>query len=128
MPPEAPVTRTAAPSSPRSMTGECAAGEREDGARRRAGMTPGLALLPLRLFLGATFVYAGLHKLTDGGFLHEGSPTYIGTQLEGFASGTPGGWVLETFALPMPEVAGAGVALTEIAVGLLTLAGRFTRA
>jgi thiosulfate dehydrogenase [quinone] large subunit len=90
-------------------------------------VSPGLALLPLRLFLGATFVYAGLQKLTDPGFLTEGSSTYIGSQLEGFAAGTPGGWLLETFALPHPALAGIGVAMTEIAVGLLTLAGRFTR-
>jgi thiosulfate dehydrogenase [quinone] large subunit len=91
-------------------------------------MTPGLALLPLRLFLGATFAYAGLQKLSDGGFLVAGSDTYIGTQLEGFARGTPGGWLLETFALPHPELAGVGVAVAEIAIGVLVLAGRFTRA
>jgi thiosulfate dehydrogenase [quinone] large subunit len=90
-------------------------------------LPPGLALLPLRLFLGATFVYAGLEKLSDPGFLTAGADTYIGSQLEGFAAGTPGGWVLKTFALPHPEIAGVGVALTEIAIGLLVLAGRFTR-
>src|SRR5947207_13909533 len=91
-------------------------------------MTPGLALFPLRLFLGGTFVYAGLQKLTDGGFLVAGSDSYIGAQLEGFARGTPGGWLLETFALPHPELAGVGVAVAEIAIGLLVLVGRFTRA
>lgn len=90
-------------------------------------MTPGLALFPLRLFLGATFAYAGIQKLSDGGFLTAGSDTYIGTQLEGFARGTPGGWLLETFALPHPELAGVGVAVLEILVGVLVLAGRFTR-
>jgi thiosulfate dehydrogenase (quinone) large subunit len=91
-------------------------------------MRPGLALLPLRLFLGATFIYAGVYKLSDAGFLHAGADTYIGDQLEGFASGTPGGWLLETFALPHPVVAGVGVAVLEIAIGLLAVAGRFTRA
>src|SRR5215216_2419810 len=86
-----------------------------------------MALLPLRLFLGATFVYAGVYKLSDAGFLHAGSDTYIGDQLEGFARGTPGGWVLETFALPQPVLAGVGVAVLEIAIGLLALVGRFTR-
>jgi thiosulfate dehydrogenase (quinone) large subunit len=88
---------------------------------------PGLALLPLRLFLGVTFVYAGFEKLSDPGFLVEGSGSYIGADLEGFATGTPGGWVLETFALPHPELAGVGVALAEIAIGLLAVTGRFTR-
>ena len=91
-------------------------------------MTPGLALLPLRLFLGITFAYAGVHKLTDAGFLTAGSETYIGTQLEAFAEGTPGGPLLEMFAVPQPVVAGIGVALAEVAIGLLAIAGRFTRA
>jgi thiosulfate dehydrogenase (quinone) large subunit len=91
-------------------------------------LPPGLALLPLRLFLGITFAYAGVHKLTDAGFLHEGAETYIGTQLEAFAEGTPGGPLLETFALPWPVLAGVGVAMTEVAIGLLAVAGRFTRA
>jgi thiosulfate dehydrogenase [quinone] large subunit len=90
-------------------------------------MAPGLALLPLRLFLGATFVYAGVYKLSDAGFLHRGAETYIGDQLEGFAQGTPGGPLLEALALPHPVLAGVGVALTEIGIGLLALAGRFTR-
>lgn len=87
-----------------------------------------MALLPLRIFLGVTFVYAGIQKLTDPGFLHPGAPTYIGTQLHGFADGTPGGFLLRTFAIPHAELAGVGVALLEIVVGLLVLAGIFTRA
>jgi thiosulfate dehydrogenase [quinone] large subunit len=91
-------------------------------------MPPGLALLPLRLFLGATFVYAGVYKLSDAGFLHPGADTYIGDQLKGFAEGTPGGPLLEALALPDPQLAGVGVAVGEILVGLLAVAGRFTRA
>lgn len=86
-----------------------------------------LALMPLRLFLGGTFVYAGIQKLSDPGFLHPGAPTYIGTQLEGFANGTPGGFILRTFAIPIPEVAGVSVALAEILIGLLVLLGLYTR-
>src|SRR3954453_20156824 len=95
--------------------------------RRTAGIDPGIALVPLRLFLGATFVYAGIQKLSDPGFLHPGAPTYIGTQLHGFANGTPGGFLLRAFALPQPQVAGVGVALLEIAIGLLVTAGLLTR-
>lgn len=91
-------------------------------------LSPGMALFPLRLFLGGTFVYAGIQKLSDPGFLHPGAPTYIGTQLHGFANGTPGGFILETFALPHPAVAGVAVAVTEIAIGLLTFAGFYTQA
>lgn len=91
-------------------------------------LSAGMALFPLRLFLGGTFVYAGIQKLSDPGFLHPDAPTYIGTQLHGFANGTPGGFILEAFALPHPAVAGVGVAITEIAIGLLTLAGFYTQA
>jgi thiosulfate dehydrogenase [quinone] large subunit len=83
----------------------------------------GRALLPVRLFLGVTFVYAGIQKLSDPGFFHPGAPTYIGTQLSGFARGTPGGFLLRAFAIPHPTLAGAGVALAEIAIGLLVATG-----
>lgn len=98
-------------------------GGAEDDARRL-----GWALFPVRVFLGVTFVYGGIQKLSDPGFLHPGAPTYIGTQLRGFANGTPGGFVLRAFAIPHPALAGVGVALTEIAVGLLVAAGLLTRA
>lgn len=91
-------------------------------------LKPGSALLPLRLFLGGTFVYAGIQKLSDPGFLHAGSTTYIGSQLEGFARATPGGFLLRAFALPHPELAGVGVAVFEIVVGLLAASGLMTRA
>jgi len=91
-------------------------------------LTPAAALFPLRLFLGLTFVYGGMQKLSDPGFLHPGAPTYIGAQLRGFASGTPGGFILHAVALPFPRLAGVGVALLEIAVGLLVSAGLLTRA
>jgi thiosulfate dehydrogenase [quinone] large subunit len=90
-------------------------------------MAAGAALLPLRLFLGVTFVYAGVQKLSDPGYLHAGAPTFIGTQLNGFAHGTPGGFLLRTFAIPHPQLAGVGVALLEIAIGVLTIAGLLTR-
>src|SRR5205823_14349132 len=89
--------------------------------------SPGTALFLLRLFLGITFIYAGIQKLSDPGFLHPGAPTYIGTQLHGFANGTPGGFLLRAFALPHPKLAGVGVALIEILVGLLMMAGLLTR-
>ena len=88
----------------------------------------GWALVPVRLFLGVTFVYGGIQKLSDPGFLHPGAPTYIGTQLRGFAHATPGGFLLRAFAIPHPVLAGVGVALVEIAVGLLVTAGLLTRA
>jgi thiosulfate dehydrogenase (quinone) large subunit len=98
-------------------------GGAEDDARRL-----GWALFPVRVFLGVTFVYGGIQKLSDPGFLHAGAPTFIGTQLRGFAHGTPGGFVLRALAIPHPALAGVGVALTEIFVGLLVTTGLLTRA
>lgn len=88
---------------------------------------PAAALFPLRIFLGGTFVYAGIQKLSDPGFLDPDAPTYIGTQLEGFADGTPGGSLLEP-ALSHAAAAGVGVALLEIMIGALVLMGVLTRA
>jgi thiosulfate dehydrogenase [quinone] large subunit len=90
-------------------------------------LQPGTALFPLRVFLGVTFIYAGVQKLSDPGFLHAGAPTYIGTQLQGFAHGTPGGFLLRTFAIPHAELAGVATALIEIAIGVLVAVGLFTR-
>lgn len=87
----------------------------------------GWSLFPVRLFLGLTFVYGGIQKLSDPGFLHPGAPTYIGTQLRGFANGTPGGFLLRAFALPHPGLSGVGVALAEIAIGLLVTTGLLVR-
>jgi thiosulfate dehydrogenase [quinone] large subunit len=87
----------------------------------------GWSLFPVRLFLGLTFVYGGFQKLSDPGFLHPGAPTYIGTQLRGFANHTPGGFLLRAFAIPHPTLSGISVALLEIAIGLLVTAGVLTR-
>src|SRR3984893_18484733 len=97
------------------------------GVLRGAAVTPALALFPLRLFLGVTFAYAGVQKLSDPGYLRPGAPTYVGTQLHAFANGTPGGFLLRAFALPHPKLAGVAVALVELGVGLLVLAGLLTR-
>ena len=85
-----------------------------------------MALFPLRLFLGGTFVYAGIQKLSDPGFLDSNAPTYIGTQLQGFADGTPGRLLLEP-ALSHAAAAGVGVALLEIMIGALVLMGVLVR-
>ena len=83
--------------------------------------------MPLRLFLGATFVYAGLQKIADPGFLRPGSSTYIGTQLQAFAAHSPIGFLLQIFALPVPQLAGIGVIAAELVIGALVLLGLATR-
>lgn len=85
------------------------------------------ATVPLRLFLGLTFVYAGLQKIGDPGFLQPGSSTYIGTQLESFAAHSPIGFLIDWLALPSPKLAGIGVIAGELVIGALVVLGIATR-
>lgn len=84
-------------------------------------------LVPLRLFLGLTFVYAGLQKISDPGFLDPAGGTYIGTQLLGFANRSPIGFVIQWLALPIPQLTGVGVITAELAIGAFVLVGLATR-
>ncbi|MGR8008839.1 DoxX family protein [Streptomyces hypolithicus] len=84
------------------------------------------ALLPLRIFLGVTFVYAGLDKLTDSGFLAATGPGSIGEMMRGVrdTSAIP---ALVDLALKNPEGFGYAIACGEIAVGIGTLLGLLAR-
>jgi thiosulfate dehydrogenase (quinone) large subunit len=75
----------------------------------------------LRAFLGVTFVYAGIQKLIDPNFLHGGSPDFIGSQLRAFAQATPIGGLMRALDAA-PVLTGVAIAVTEIAIGLGTLA------
>lgn len=98
------------------------------GARREPDRAITAALLPLRLFIGATFVYAGLDKLTDPTFFDHTAPTSIGQQMAGYVhTGSPLSWLLTNLAIPHATFFGALIALGELWVGLATLAGLLTR-
>ncbi len=92
----------------------------------RVHMIPGVAILPLRLFLGITFVYAGFQKLADPGFFRSGSPTYIGHQLVAFSQGSPISFLMRHF-VEHAVILGALTIATEIAIGSLVLLGLLTR-
>jgi thiosulfate dehydrogenase [quinone] large subunit len=77
----------------------------------------------LRLFLGITFVYAGLQKLTDPQFFNPRAAGYIGKQIMAFAVGSPIHNFLLHAALPHAMFFGLLVALGEIAIGIGTLFG-----
>jgi thiosulfate dehydrogenase [quinone] large subunit len=83
--------------------------------------------IPLRVFLGLTFVYAGLQKIADPGFLDPSAPTYIGAQLQSFTSTSPIGFLIDWLALPVPQLTGIGVIGAELAIGALVLLGVATR-
>jgi thiosulfate dehydrogenase (quinone) large subunit len=80
------------------------------------------SLRVLRGFLGVTFVFAGAQKLLDPNFLNANGADYIGTQLQGFAHGTPAAPLMLLLA-KTPVLTGIAISLTEIAIGLATLFG-----
>lgn len=82
-----------------------------------------LAILPLRLFLGGTFIYAGLDKIIDPTFLRSAGPGSIASQLEAFTRQSPIGLIVHLFGQPFPVAVGWMIALAEIAIGLGALLG-----
>jgi thiosulfate dehydrogenase [quinone] large subunit len=84
------------------------------------------ALLPLRIFLGVTFIYAGLDKLTDSAFMKDGGAGSIGDTMRAVrdASAIP---ALVDLALKNSVGFGYAIALGELAVGIGVLIGLFTR-
>jgi thiosulfate dehydrogenase [quinone] large subunit len=87
----------------------------------------GIAILPLRLFLGLTFVDAGLGKLLSAAYLGRG-PQGFAAQARGFAHGSPIGGLVRAVAVAHPVPAGLLLALAELAIGVLTVAGLVSRA
>src|SRR3954464_483805 len=84
------------------------------------------ALLPLRLFLGATFTFAGLQKLADPAYLDAHSPTSVQATMLSLQHQSPIGWLLGLSA-HAPVLVGVSIALGELAVGLATLVGLWVR-
>lgn len=84
------------------------------------------ALLPLRLFLGATFLYAGIDKVTDPAFLSSEGSGSLAQVLESAreAAAIP---ALIDLAQNDPRMFGIAIAAGEMAVGLGALAGLLTR-
>ena len=84
------------------------------------------ALVPLRLFLGFTFGYAGLQKLANPNFFNAQSTSSIQAQLIAAARFSPIHVILGhliQFAKPM----GIVIAFAELAIGVGTLLGLWTR-
>ena len=85
------------------------------------------ALLPLRLFLGATFIYAGLDKLADPHYLGGlADPASMAAQAHAVAAHSPIGGLLDQ-AVRSPTPAGLAMAFGELAVGFGTLLGLWGR-
>lgn len=84
------------------------------------------ALLPLRLFLGITFVYAGIDKLTDSAFLTGSGPNTLSGTLDAVHDTAAATWMVD-LAQTSPEAFGLAIACGELAVGLGTLLGLWSR-
>ncbi len=87
-----------------------------------------MAMLPLRFFAGATFLYAGIDKFIDPRFLDATGPGSIGEQLTAFTHNSPLAPLVTAVALPFPVLIGVLMALAEIAIGLGALTGLLFRA
>ncbi|HUY22985.1 MAG TPA: Rieske 2Fe-2S domain-containing protein [Acidimicrobiales bacterium] len=86
----------------------------------------GWALLPLRAFLGFTFTFAGLQKLANPGFFDASNPASIQSQLTAAARRSPiHGLVAHLVHVAVPL--GVFIALGEVAIGVATLVGLWTR-
>ncbi|WP_223267754.1 DoxX family protein [Streptosporangium nondiastaticum] len=94
--------------------------------RGKQGESARYALLPLRIFLGVTFIYAGLDKLTDSGFLAATGPGSIGELMRTVRGTSAVPWLVD-LALKNPEGFGYAIGLGEFAVGVGTLFGIFAR-
>ena len=99
---------------------------RFDAPPPRALALSGWALVPLRAFLGITFCFAGLQKLANPNFFNASSPASIQAQLIASIRISPLHELLGhllRFAVPI----GIVIALAELAVGLGTILGLWTR-
>ena len=86
----------------------------------------GWAILPLRAFLGFTFLFAGLQKLANPNFFNANSPVSIRAQLIAAERISPLHSLLGHF-LQFSTPIGVLIAVGEIAVGIGTLLGLWTR-
>ncbi|MET9291183.1 DoxX family membrane protein [Streptomyces sp. NPDC003077] len=93
---------------------------------RRRGVLARYALLPLRVFLGVTLIYASLDKLTDPAFFAGHGAGSVGEMMRQVrdTSAVP---QLVDLALKNPAGFGYAIAFGELAVGIGTLVGLFGR-
>ncbi len=84
------------------------------------------ALLPLRLFVGVTFVYAGLQKLANPAFTNAASSISIQHQMAFAVTTSPIGGLL-AHLVGEARIIGIVLAFGELLVGLGTVLGLWTR-
>jgi len=87
---------------------------------------PGWLILPLRGFLGVTFVYAALQKLANPNYLNPSNPSSVVGQMRLLRHVSPIGPLLG-LSLHAPTLVGLLIAFGELAVGIAVLLGLWTR-
>jgi thiosulfate dehydrogenase [quinone] large subunit len=82
--------------------------------------------IPLRLFLGFVFIYAGVYQLMFSNFLNAASANFIGKQLSQDAPYSPIGFLL-TPIMHYVSILGLVFVVAEIIIGICTWFGIFAR-
>jgi len=86
----------------------------------------GVILTPLRVFLGVTFIYAGLLKLSSPDFFSQTAPNGVLKQMQNAAVGSPISFIVQ-HAVEHYKLAGYAIAVGELFVGIGILFGIWTR-
>ena len=89
-------------------------------------VVPAWALLPLRLFLGLTFIDAGLGKLLSPAYFGAG-PRGLATLAESFAKGSPLAGPVRAVVLAHPFLFALLLAVLELVAGICTVIGLASR-
>jgi thiosulfate dehydrogenase [quinone] large subunit len=84
---------------------------------------PDTLLIPLRFFMGLTFLYAGLQHLTDSSYFDPSKSGYIGHLVSQYAVGSPIHDFLLGFVVPNAMAFGYMVGIGEALIGIAVLLG-----
>lgn len=86
-------------------------------------LLPTNLLIPLRIFMGITFLYAGVQHLTDPSYFDPSKPGYIGNLIAHYAVGSPIHDFLFGVVEPSAVSFGYAVAIGESLIGVAVLLG-----
>lgn len=86
----------------------------------------GKVIFPLRVFLGVTYIYAGLLKLTDPNYFSKTAPSGVLHQMQAASAHSPIAFIVN-HAIEHSTLAGLGIALGELLAGLGLLVGIWSR-
>ncbi len=107
---------------PGDRTGRATAGRRGRWASMAERTVPVAGLLPLRAFLGITYLYAGIDKFISPHFFVTDDPFSVAAQMAGYAQTSPLAPLIQA-AMPAAIQVGFLIALAELAVGFGVLTG-----